>query len=168
MTDISPVLQQNSGLMATDGLLSPEEQARRLALVMTLLGRGQAQQGFPAPVPSINRQQDSSRPERPKVGGGDIGALLSVMGGPAAVPGIIGSLVTSEAMGRRPDPSLLSLGGGMRLIRDGNQGRALSASDARSINRRAEREDRSANRSLREGRGSGASPRRGDVSNAGR
>lgn len=46
--------------------------------------------------------------------------------------------------------------------------RSLTGQQARSIQDRADREDRRSNRDLREGRGSGASPRRGDTSNAGR
>ena len=43
------------------------------------------------------------------VTGGNVNALLSVLGGPLAIPTILGSLVASDAMGLPPDPGLLSV-----------------------------------------------------------
>ncbi|MGI9451153.1 MAG: hypothetical protein ACR2QH_11030 [Geminicoccaceae bacterium] len=100
-------------------------------------------------------------------GGGSLLNLATFLAGPVtAVPSLIGGLVANDALGNLPSTSLF---GAARSLFDGTAGtRALSSSEARAIQRAAEREDRRANRDFREGRGSGASPRRGDVSNAGR
>lgn len=99
------------------------------------------------------------------VRGGSFGALAGILsGGALSVPSMLGGLVLNDLMGNRPSPSIT---GGIRSVFGGGS-RALSGREARSLQGRAEREDRRANRDLREGRGSGASPRRGDVSNAGR
>ena len=123
MAELSPVLQQSNPLAQAP----TDDERRRMALFLLLTGAGQAGtvNGQMAPTirapeaafPSMpNVRQPGDRPERPRPGGGDIGALLSVLGGPTAVPGIIGSLVASDAMGRSPDPSLLSATGVGRLI----------------------------------------------------
>lgn len=89
-------------------------------------------------------------------------ALTFGMGGPIGAVGGLAALTEGRALPQ-------SVGDALRdIARAASGGRSLTQAQARAIQRRAEREDREANRDLREGRGSGASPRRGDVSNAGR
>ncbi|MGI9492767.1 MAG: hypothetical protein ACR2QF_10250 [Geminicoccaceae bacterium] len=63
--------------------------------------------------------QRGESPERPDVPGGSVATLLALLtGGPLAIPGIIGSLVASDALGGPLDPSLLSVSGLAQLASD--------------------------------------------------
>lgn len=74
--------------------------------------------------------QRSDAPERPNVPGGSVGTLLALLtGGAAAVPGIFGSLVTSDALGLPPDPNLLSLTGLAQLADESDPAQRLTRID---------------------------------------
>lgn len=72
----------------------------------------------PGLVDRLRGLEPSGIPERPDVPGGNLGALLSVIGGVGAVPTLLGSLVTTDALGLPLDPSLLSATGLAQLASD--------------------------------------------------
>ena len=73
---------------------------------------------------------------------------------------------TNAALGALLGGPIGAFGGFVRDVATAPRTRSLTDRQARDIQSRAEREDRQANRDLREGRGSGAGPRRG-AENAG-
>lgn len=117
------------------------------------------------------------------VTGGDLETLLSVLGGPTAIAAILGSLVTSDALGLPPSTSLGlsdlvggsadigSLGmsnsdrdpGGGPVARNTGNAATTPNVNVGSLGISQEDRDKSGPSS-----GSGSSPNRGDVSNAGR
>lgn len=133
-----------------------------------------------------NRFRESARPEFQRsalTGGSRLSRVLAtldaiVQQNPASalatmLPGPIGAVAGLGALqeGGKPGDLLRELA--RATTREGTaltsrQGGSAPTSVEREFRDRAEREDREANRALREGRGSGASPRRGNVSNAGR
>ncbi|MGI9485409.1 MAG: hypothetical protein ACR2RF_05915 [Geminicoccaceae bacterium] len=132
--------------------------------------------------------QRGESPERPDVPGGSVATLLALLtGGPLAIPGLIGSLVASDALGRPLDPSLLSVSGLAQLANDDSTpgvefGGSINAdgsftpaiSSPRAVGAGTfpaiRTGPRPSDRGIRDDRdlGPGRSPSRGDISNAGR